>query len=151
MRLLIFLIIISLGIFTCSDFEQHLEIGDLLPPHAVKIGKNILVTPGLFLRAFGVHVNDEIFLACPDQNDSVVFIQPASNDFKTPEGVKVGDIYFSILRVVPDSTRIVQGWAYVLPLLSGWNAAFCEGEHKTDGLLQDDSEVVFLFKSKYVR
>jgi hypothetical protein len=38
------------------------------------------------------------------------------------------------------------GWAYVIPLPSGWNAAFVDGPSITEGPLREDSPVLFLFK-----
>jgi hypothetical protein len=150
MRNFIFFISSLLICSTCSSSKQDLEIGASLPSDAKNTGSRILVAPAQFLQAFDVTRDDYVFTVCPDQNNRIVYISPTQDNFTTPEGVKIGSKYISILNEVQDSAQVFPGWAYVLKLPSGWNVAFVEGENMTDNPLRDDSEVSFIFKSKYI-
>jgi len=64
------------------------------------------------------------FIVCVD-HQKIVFIRPEdTKSFKTPEGVAVGDNFMGVLSRFFHPLVMRPGWAYFIPLPSGWNVAF---------------------------
>jgi len=57
-----------------------------------------------------------------DGKNRIVWISTTDETFRTPEGLAVGDSLESVLGI--EGRRIVteSGWAWYVPLASGWNA-----------------------------
>ena len=106
----------------------------------------ILISSSQFSKAYLV-IYDEIYytIAVNDIN-KVSFISTEDELFISPESLKIGGSFADVKALTKNKVIKETGWAYYIPLESGWNAAFVEGEAMTDGILRADSEISFFFK-----
>jgi hypothetical protein len=88
-----------------------------------------------------------------EKKNAIVYICPDDpQKFKTPEGIQVGTSLNDVTAIAKSSPIRRPGWAYVLRLPSGWNAAFLASPHDPTGApLDSNSKVDFLFKSNWSR
>ncbi len=133
-------------------------LGDQLPDNGLEFlmdkGRRIDVLtdsgqtyPGY--RIFG----DDVYQVAVNGKGTIIYISPDDPAiFKTPEGIKVGATLNKVLAIAKTPPRERMGWAYYIPLSSGWNAAFVVNpQNPTSGKLPEDSHVSFLFKSDWAR
>ncbi|SFU52434.1 hypothetical protein SAMN05216480_10617 [Pustulibacterium marinum] len=92
-------------------------------------------------------VNGVSFDYVIEETDTIYATTKDAN-FKTIENYKVGTRF----GIFPDSLQKLMvkesGWGYYVPLLSGWNAAFCIGNSCTDSLPNTQSKIQWFFKRK---
>ena len=68
------------------------------------------------------------------------------NDFRTPEGFKIGTKWNELPIELQNSVNKMPGWGYYIRLNSDWQLGFCEGESCTDSKPKDESSVKWIFK-----
>ena len=152
--------LVCLGIFlSCSASETESEnstmilqklpqINDLFHPRGVS-DFSLLISSAQFSRAYSVNCNNihyYIAVNAVGQFKKVVYISTDDKSFVTPEKLKINDFLSDVRNVSDNEILTENGWAFVIPLESGWNAAFVEGESMTDGTLNADSKISFFFK-----
>ena len=142
-----FSLMLMLGAGTViANQGDDLKLGKRLPHDAKAMGTMLLTSPAQTRPQYSVTRNGVRFSICPNESQRIVHISTSDPAFNTAEGIHVGTPLNEV-RGVAHTTEIAwSGWAYVLPLPSGWNAAFVEGPTMTDAPLKEDSPVVFLFK-----
>jgi hypothetical protein len=152
--------LLCLGIFiSCSTSETESKnsaiilaelpkINDLFHPRGVS-DFLLLISPSQFSRAYSVNcknIHYDIAVKADNHFKKVVYISTDDKSFVTPEKLKINDSLSDVRSVSENEILTYRGWAFVIPLESGWNAAFVEGESMTDGTLNSDSQISFFFK-----
>ena len=128
--------------------EELPQINDLFHPRGVS-DFSLLISPAQFSRAYSVNcknIHYYIAVNAVGQFKKVVYISTDDKSFVTPEKLKINDFLSDVRNVSDNEILTENGWAFVIPLESGWNAAFVEGESMTDGTLNMDSKISFFFK-----
>ena len=123
-----------------------IDIGSNLPKEAVDTGVMVMTSPSQFRKQYKIKFNDIEYSVCPDGDGLIVHISIRSPISKTLEGVRVGDALTKVQNITNSKIETRSGWTFVVPLPSGWNAAFVQGKSLTEGKLNNNSKVTFLFK-----
>jgi len=119
-----------------------------------KIPQTFAANPGLYLtmtaggnfsEAFDFMVNRVSYTLAVDGAGAVTYISTADKGFTSPEGATVGDTYQTVKKLGTSALVCERGWAFYLPLPSGWNAAFVQGYTMTEGDLSDGAKVKWFF------
>jgi len=138
---MLWFLMVFLTLTSCSLNNEE-NMSDLETPGA-KSG--IIIGDSKFLVKFNTIIKDNVsFGVCRDKNNSVVYIQTKNKNFFTPENVKVGMQLEDVLIITKGRLVNKEGWSYVLPLASGWNAAFGLSE---DGTISRYSTVKWIFRN----
>jgi hypothetical protein len=133
--------------FLTSAFAgESFDIGSKMPENAKDTGVLLMTSPSQFRKAYEIEIDRIKFTICPDERGQIAHIVTKSLDFRTAEGIKIGDTYKTVQKITDRSSAKWRGWAFVVPLNSGWKAAFIQGETMTEGELQENSKVIFIFK-----
>jgi hypothetical protein len=110
-------------------------------PNTMVMAASSQMWPRYNLTVDGVH-----FVLGVDRDGAIRYICTEQTDFKTPEGVCVGDSYQSVISRAGKRAVAESGWAYHVGLPSGWRAAFVQGGEMTEGELAQGARVRWLFK-----
>ena len=146
-------------LFSCSSSNTHNnnsemildelpEINDLFGPRGVSTF-SLLISSAQFSRAYSVNcknIHYDIAVSVAGQFQKVVFIATDDKAFVTPEELKINDSLANVRSVTDNEILTEPGWAFYIPLDSGWNAAFTEGESMTDNELKS-SYIKLLFEN----
>ncbi|MGE5529751.1 MAG: hypothetical protein ACM3X6_11505 [Patescibacteria group bacterium] len=132
------------------DFE--LEIGETLPANFFEISKSsetVQIGTNKFVQGYNIKAKGIKYKIGVDESMVIIFISTDDRKFTTPEKVKPGMKFMDAMEIstqFPDSKLIIEkGWAGVIPLQSGWNAAVLLD--KSDGFSMFD-KIAFVFKRK---
>ena len=143
-------IVILAVFFTGASVSPDIpELCDPLPAQAKALNTEILISPAQTRAAYSVLIGDLEFELGVDEDGRIVFVSPTSSKFGTPEGIRVGDSYHRLQKVVATTPDVLSGWAYVVDLPSGWKAAFVQGKTMTEGELRGTTKVTFIFKGQH--
>jgi hypothetical protein len=145
-RTVIFLLVVSMAGAGLAAAEE-LAIGAPMPSSAMGVGADVMVGPGQTLPAYTIRHGKHDYIVCPDGENRMVYISPQSRRFATEEGVRIGDSFKKVRELADGAVQKHPGWAFVVSLPSGWNAAFTQGADMTDGELKEKTRVAFIFKS----
>jgi hypothetical protein len=135
-----------IGAITAGDESRLPELEASFPPDSTPTGRYVVTAPDQTRREYSVTRDGVLFTVCPAEDGTIVFVSTTDVAFETPEGVRIGTPLTQVRAGAGRFELAWPGWAYVIPLPSGWNAAFVNGPSITEGPLREDSPVVFLFK-----
>lgn len=90
----------------------------------------------------------EYSIGLRERDNRVVYISTIDPGFKTPEGLTTSSSLTDAMRVASDELRMEPGWAYYLPLKSGWSAGFFVGKSGTESAPGEDDTVTWFFKRR---
>jgi hypothetical protein len=121
------------------------ELGDPLPSDAKPTGEFVMTSPSQSRPGYSVSISGVDYTLCAESG-RIVYISTLSRLFQTPEGVRVGDPFGQVREHARAEVRAISGWAFVVPLRSGWGAAFVQGETATEEPLRDEAPVRWLFR-----
>ena len=96
--------------------------------------------------AYKVEYDGMVFTVCAYRDMVIHHVTTNDLNFKTPEGIGVGDLLSKVLEISNQPLNTERGWAYFVLLKSGWAAAFVQGDSMTDAELSPNARVSFLFK-----
>src|ERR1700677_2412847 len=139
-----------IALLALSVYTNLPQLGDPLPKEAKAekidgIQSSLMVDSGEILPAYDLLVGDVSYTICGDTH-GITFISPRGQ-FKTSEGIVVGSTLTQVIAIAKTSPIKRMGWAYYLPLPSGWNAAFiASGDDPTIERLPGNTHVSLLFK-----
>jgi len=139
-----------------SDFSPEIiqldslpSIGDSFPldtEDSTKITFYLMTSPSQTSPAIFINVDGIDYILCVDHHDSVCQISVGDTSFVTPEGVKIDMPYYEAAGYASQTTSCSAGWGWVMPLPSGWNAAFCVGKSCTDHFPDSTHPVGWIFR-----
>lgn len=102
------------------------------------------------LPSYRLSIGTISYTICIDAH-GIDYISP-DGPFKTPDGVAVGCTLAQVTEIAKATPIKRLGWAYYVPLPSGWNAAFAASrDDPTTDPLPKDARVCFLFKSNWAK
>jgi hypothetical protein len=107
---------------------------------------SLMTSPAQFSPAIFISVDSIGYILCVDHLDSVCQISVHDTSFVTPEGVKIDMPYYEASKFASQKTSCSAGWGWVMPLPSGWNAAFFVGDSGTDNFPDSTHPVGWLFR-----
>lgn len=129
-----------------SQTHRLPDVGDPLPASVTPRDELMMTRSGTWARSYLFVESGITYTLAIDQDNSVSCVSVSDSAFLTSEGIHVG---MRALDILSDTTRHVLtelGWAYYIPLTSGWNAAFTQGPTMTEGDLLPSARVAWLFK-----
>lgn len=138
--------VVGCSVFRPSPHADDLQVGRPLPSDGAACDVAQLIGCGSISEMYSISRNGVQFLASLDDRSLVSYIETRSPDFITPEGVRVGLMFHDLPAERQLQLRKEPGWAFVVPLASGWNAAFTQGDTMSEGQLAADATVEWLFK-----
>jgi len=140
---------LALFIISCNTSKtNNVEIGKKLPNNLELKNKiNLLVSPAQFEECYKIRIDSIDYLISIDKEKRFKFISTFDKKFISLEGVKVGMKLPDVIQRSKQTLRLINGWAYVLPLNSGWNAAF-EISNYDSNTMSPDSTVKWIYKRK---
>jgi len=139
---------ITLSLILCACHSADLrpgqppELGDrvTLPSrnHLYAVNVNSFL-PGMRVEAYGIPYDVAV-----NDRDEIIWIQPLSPSFRTPEGLRHGSTVADVLAAGGKSYKIEPGWKQYWILPSGWYAAL-----GTESPFTADSQITSFFKRRY--
>jgi hypothetical protein len=106
----------------------------------------IMAASGSFLAKYILRVDSIEFVLGISPEGHVKYISSSDQKFVTDEGLRIGDSWLKVKNISNSELVKETGWAFYIPLQSGWNAAFVIGESMTEGSLSEESQVGWFFK-----
>ena len=146
----ILMMILILSFIQCSQLKK-LQLGDPLPDKIKRRGSNTYMlssssNSSLLYRLKFAGIKYEYGV---NEKGIIDFISTDDPDFKTEEGFSILSTFSEIVKRVGKNPIKERGWAYYIPLESGWNAGFICGRSSTDCYLNNNDKVRFFFKRKF--
>lgn len=143
-----FITVISVVLASCTKGQNMLYIGNTLSDDFLgKLESELSMTSsGSFTKLHKIKSDNIEYKIAVDTNNKIVYIETKDNNFKTDEGIKIGTSLENVLELTSFNMLEEKGWAFYLPLNSGWNAAFVVGESMTNKKPDNDSKVKWFFK-----
>lgn len=154
MKNLIGLLILAFFFFSCSSSSSKTERdegvieevkGDSLDQED-SIGKLILTTSSNLEPSRNIQLYECDFTIVLNKTGDTTHWSTNDNDFRTPEGYKIGTKWKELPIELQNSVNKMPGWGYCIRLNSDWQLGFCEGESCTDSKPKDESIVNWIFK-----
>lgn len=147
-RFMFLLIFFSTSVSFCSKGNNMLEIGNEVSPDFLKkLDKESSMTAsGAITNIYKLKIKNIDYYISLNKDNKIKYIETKDINFKTSEGFKVGTTLGEIQASHKSDILEEKGWAYYVPLKSGWNAAFVEGEFMTDKNPSKNSRVIWFFK-----
>jgi hypothetical protein len=140
------LFLIFLLLFPTSIHAGQLSIGDPLPRSAKTLDYKIMISPSQVAPAYAVLDNGITFIVSVDYDGNLNYISTDDSQFKTLEGLKVGDTLGKAKNYQVDTLNKESGWCFWILLSSSWKAAFIQGSSATEGKLKPNSKIKWFFK-----
>ena len=140
------LFLISLLLFPTLIHAGPLSIGDPLPSSAKALEYKIMISPSRVTSAYKVFDNGINFIVSVDHDGNLNYISTNDSQFKTSEGLKVGDALRKAKNYQVGAINKESGWCFWILLSSGWKATFIQGSSTTEGKLKSDSKIKWFFK-----
>lgn len=144
---LIYVVIILLS-FACNiNNAQMLNVGDKISDSDLLDTTFKMISAGSIKPVYTLLKDGIVFTISKDENNVIFYIETKDDKFVTKEGVKVG-MHLNDVLVKSNSDLILErGWAYIIELPSGWNAAFnLSKENQKE--LSSEKTVSWLYKRK---
>ncbi|MCK5055532.1 MAG: hypothetical protein KAT34_02685 [Candidatus Aminicenantes bacterium] len=146
----ILMLILIFSFFQCSQLKK-LQLGDPLPYKFKGRGNNtyVLTSPSSASLIYKFKFAGIKYKYGVNEKGIIDYISTVDPDFKTEEGFSISSTFSEITKKVGKKLRKERGWAYFIPLKSGWNAAFACGRHMTDCYPNNNDKVRFFFKRSW--
>lgn len=131
-----------------TDYQQHLKEMGILTGEVYKAEKEsdhyIMAGPSALYKSHTLFLYGAEFTLGVTEKESVIrYIATEDKKFITNEGFHVGMSYKDIKSRLKKEAIKLPGWAWYIPLESGWNLAFPLGG---DGeKLQDNASVAWIY------
>lgn len=126
--------------------SYNIEKGDKLPLNIMLLNKrNIMVSPSQFYDCFKIINNNNEFYISFDENNIIRSIFTYDSSFITQDSIKIGMKFSDVAKLSKQNPYLIKGWAYVIPLKSGWIAAFEISNYHLN-IMSCDSTVKWLYK-----
>ncbi len=141
------ILIMLFALMGCSVSMYLPQIGQVLP-NKIKEGSfkgYCIISPADMDKIYEIKVDSVEFEVAIDEKSRIKYIQTYNETFITDDGIKVGMTYEQVQKISKDIRTLI-GWAYCIPLPSGWNAAFTVGSSMTEHFPDKDAQVKFLFR-----
>lgn len=124
------------------------EIGDKVTDSITfKKGSFIMISPAQLEVGYTTVIEGIKFTICKDKNNLVKYIETKDNVFITEDSIKIGMSLTEVKKLTNNELRLERGWAFVMPLPSGWNVAF-EFSKDDFNKISPDSTIKWIFKRK---
>ena len=115
----------SIEITNLISSSYKIEKGEKLPTNIKLLNKkNIMVSPSQFYDCYKIINNNKEFYISLDENKIIRTIFTYDSNFITHDSIKIGMKFSDVAKRVIHKPYLIKGWAYVIPLNSGWIAAF---------------------------
>ena len=141
---------LGMFIYSCSS-KKILILGQKLPKEILQKQEEsppilVMTSASSFNYSYNITVDNIDFFMAVDKDNKIIYIGTTDKNFITSEGINIGSTLQDVMNVSEKSMIKETGWAYYVPLPSGWNAAFTEGEEMTGEEPSEKSNVKWLFK-----
>jgi hypothetical protein len=132
------------------ELVQLPEVGETLaadlPDEIYGRSYYMMTTPSQFDPFFIARVDGVSYEVAFNKGRSITFITTSDTTFKSPEGITVGMHMTEALKIAgADGLSTIRGFAYYIPLESGWNAGFGVDDYDRE-ILAEDSTVTWFFR-----
>ena len=139
--------ILTILIFLMPHSVSALEIGEYLPSDVADSTQYALISAAQLDPSYQVKVGEfEYNVATYPDSKLIRYIEIKDKGFVSEEGAHTGMTLSEISKLTTENLIEERGWAYYVPLPSGWFAAFCVGQGCTSGAVVNSSVVSWLFK-----
>jgi hypothetical protein len=129
----------------CSIKNNTIEIGCVMPKVEIKSEIKLMVSPSKFEICKEVKFDDIDYLIATDDKNTITKIFTYDTNFMSPDSVRVGMKLSEIMNKQKSELNLINGWAYVIHLKSGWNAAFELSDYDKQAM-SADSIVKWIYK-----
>lgn len=92
----------------------------------------VVVSPSQTYDSYKLTAGDTQFTVGYDSKKRIRWISTVDASFSTPDKIRVGDSLAKVLAVAPGGIRAEVGWAWFVPLPSGWNAMISKPGTRVD-------------------
>ena len=106
----------------------------------------LMISPSQYSKAYNVYCQNISYNIAINDLNKVIFISTQDEAFVTSENLMIGKLLSDVQSISKNKIITESGWAFYIPLESGWNAAFVEGKSMTSRMLKEDSKISFFFK-----
>ena len=132
-----------------KDVAVSLNIGDKMPDAILEKGTKtaILASSSNIFNSFSIK-KDNIQYICGVYERTIYYIHTMDPNFQSNEGFTIDTSLKKIMLKTDKKLIYEQGWGYYIPLQKNWNAAFINGDSRTDNEPKKDNKVNFFFKRK---
>ncbi|CAN0153825.1 unnamed protein product, partial [Chrysoparadoxa australica] len=125
---------------------MHIILGDRISEKPDST-YSLMISSGEIVEAFDLNNQGITYKVALDQfSKKVNYISTDDLNFETEEGLKVGTTFKDAQNKTNSKLSLEVGFAYILQLDSGWNAAFIEDSLKLLNKLDDNITIKFFFK-----
>lgn len=140
----IFIIFICISCNTSKT--NNLEIDKKFSNNLDSTAKvSLMVTPSQFEDCYLVKVDNIDYLISIDINNRIKSIFTYDTKFRSIDWIKIGMKLSEVIEKSKHKPYLINGWAYVVPLNSGWYAAFETSNYESNAL-SSDSTVKWIYK-----
>lgn len=142
LRIIFLFILIS----SCNA-QQKFDIGSEIKDTTTlqKAGK-ILISPSHIEQSYYTVAEGIQYTICIDSVNRINYILTQDSNYITSDDVKIGMSYDDVRKHTNSQLILERGWAFFVPLNSGWNAAFLITDYDNPKMV--DSTVKWLFKRR---
>lgn len=140
---------LSLGVLvSCCHVPimNELAIGQSLPADAKASDIAQIIGAASLGDVFHIERNGIFYLVAIDRSGLISYIETRDGSFRTPEGFSVGTSLGELPWDCASKVRKESGWGFFVPLASGWNAVFTQGDSMTEGTLSSEAPIEWFFK-----
>ncbi len=139
--------------FTClvtckvSSQLKTLEIGDSVSSDDLRDSElKYVLSSKLGLVPEYKIVIDKITYKIGVDDERIVYISTKDKRFKTKENISLGMTLKAVEKLLQKKAELRIGYAWYIPLASGWNAAFIIPDYNSREPISPTSKVAFFFK-----
>lgn len=143
MKKIVWLLVFGVLISCNMKKEKNLNIEKQIPD-SIESEVNLLISPSQIAKCYKTNINGIEYIISKNEEQTSRLIFTYDKKFATSEGVSVGMKYSEIKNYSDSNLILISGWAYVLPLKSGWNASF-EISQYDDNIMSADSVVKWIY------
>lgn len=128
--------------------KENIEFGMKIPTtFKLKEKGDILTSSSSFEKAYFLKNNEINYLICKDSENRITYISTDDTNFITEEGIRLGMSINDPLITTKNEIFMEPGYAYILPLKSGWFAEFSISDYDS-GIMSPDSTIKLFFKRR---
>lgn len=127
-----------------QENKSFIDVGMNFPDSLKKHSFSLSMTGSANIeKCYKVSVDSILYRICVNSNNLISYIETSDSTFQTKEGIKTGMTLSAIRKYNKSDLYLETGWAYILPLPSGWCAAF---DYKTESIKSEsEMKIKWLF------
>lgn len=141
------LIIILVASCSNSLTINKIKIGMKITKEIAKspTGVSLLTSHSNFAPTYEITIDGIMYTIAINEQKKIIYIDTIDPNFKTEEGFCMKTTFKEIFATT-NQIKKEPGWAFYIPLKSGWNAAFKISRSESESKPQDNDTAICFFK-----